>query len=163
MELAGRVVSGTPAWVWAVLVLLIVLGWRRLKPRRTRLALAALAPTAFLLWSLTTAAGLGDAAGIREVWGVWVAAFAAGAASAPIRLGPRPTPLPDGAFLFPGTPFPLIVYAGVFTARYTLGVTAAFRPDLANALGLAGLAISAVTAGRFAADLALLLRARAGP
>ena len=58
LELAPRVLAGTPPWVWAVLGLLIFLGVRRLRPKRTRLGVAALAPAAFVIWSLSGVAAL---------------------------------------------------------------------------------------------------------
>lgn len=152
------ILAGTPPWVWAVLALLVFLGWRRLKPRRTRLEVAAIAPAAFLIWSLAAAAGLAGAAGIGLTAGVWAAAFALGAASFRLRIGERPSQLPDGRFLFPATPVPLIVYAGIFILRYALGIAAPFHPDLTTELGLVGLAVSALTAGRFVADFLVLLR-----
>jgi hypothetical protein len=44
MKTASIIIAHTPVYVWLILALLMFLGVRRLKPRRTHLALAALAP-----------------------------------------------------------------------------------------------------------------------
>jgi hypothetical protein len=49
MGSARIILMHTPLYVWVLFALLIFLGARRLKPRRTHLALAALAPWAFSL------------------------------------------------------------------------------------------------------------------
>ena len=41
LDLLRRIVAGTPPYVWLILALLLAIGVRRLKPRRTPLALAA--------------------------------------------------------------------------------------------------------------------------
>ena len=163
MELASRILAGTPPWVWAVLGLLIVLGVRRLRPRRTHLAIAALAPTAFTLWSLTAVAAAARVGSTALVLGVWAAALAAGACTVLVHRGPRPEPQGGGVFLFAGSVVPLLIYLFVFLARYVLGVWSALEPDLARPLSLVAIAISAATAGRFIADLLPLLRAAGRP
>lgn len=152
------VIKGTPPWVWAVLVLLIVLGVRRLKPRRTHLGVTVIAPVAFMLWSLTGVAAamrLGDGG---LVIGIWAAALALGMLSAFIFKRRRPAYLGGGVFLFAASAVPLLIYMIVFWTRYGLGVWAAFEPALSFRLTLAAVAISAATAGRFAADFAPLFR-----
>lgn len=151
------VLGRTPIWVWVVLALLITLGIRRLKPRRTRLVVAAIAPVAFAIWSLMgvyAAARSGSAATVLAVWAV---SGALGAMSALVHRGPRPAHLGGGVFLFCGTVAPLLIYMGVFWTRYGLAVWAGFQPELAVPLTLAAVAISAATAGRFLADFAPLL------
>ena len=162
IDYVPRVLANTPPWVWGVLVLLVVLGVRRLKPRRTHLALAALAPLAFIVWSLTgTAIAARGSAGL--VAAVWAGALVLGALTVFVHRGRRPMPLGGATFLFPATATPLGLYMLVFWARYGLAVWSAFQPALALELTLAAIAISAATAGRFAADFVPLLRAAIRP
>ncbi len=153
VELAPRVLQGTPPWVWVVLALLVFLGVRRLKARRVHLAVAAIAPVAFTVWSLTGVMAASRIGTPLAVIGVWTAAFAAGALTAFVHRTPRPMHLGGGVFLFPASVVPLLLYLSVFAVRYGLGVAAALRPEAAFPLGLAAVAVSSATAGRFTADI----------
>lgn len=73
-----RVLGNTPPWVWGVLMLLVVLGVRRLKPRRTHLLVAALAPTAFTAWSLTGVLAAAQGVSTALVAAVWASALILG-------------------------------------------------------------------------------------
>jgi hypothetical protein len=163
IELVPRILAGTPPWVWAVLALLVFLGTRRLKPKRTHLAVAAIAPVAFTIWSLTAVLAAARAGSAGLVIGVWAAALAGGALTALVHRGPRPTHEGAGVFLFRASAVPLLIYLSVFIARYGLGVWSALEPDRARTLGLIAIAISAATAGRFIADFLPLVRAAGQP
>jgi hypothetical protein len=163
IELVPRILAGTPPWVWAVLALLVFLGGRRLKPRRTHLAVAAIAPVAFTIWSLTGVLAAAQAGSAGVVIGVWGAALAAGVLTILVHRGPKPTHEGAGVFLFRASVIPLLVYLSVFLARYGLGVWSALEPDRARTLGLAAIAISAATAGRFIADFLPLVKAAGRP
>jgi hypothetical protein len=152
MEIARIIIEHTPVYVWLVLLLLLVMGGRRLKPRRTHLALAAVAPGGFLVWSLSTAAMMSLASGPWPVLACWGLGFALGAASGPIRTVPRPTHLGGWEFVYCATWQPLAFYMLLFVARYGLGIWAGFVPSLATGLSFAGLSLSAFTAGRTATD-----------
>lgn len=152
METAWIIVTHTPAYVWLVFLLLLVMGGRRLKPRRTHLALAALAPGGFLIWSLSTAAMMLLAANPWPVLTCWGLAFAIGAASRPIRTVPRPMHLGGWHFVYSASRQPLAFYMVLFFARYGLGIWAGFVPALASQLNLIGLSLSAFTAGRTVTD-----------
>lgn len=158
VELAPRILAGTPLWVWAVLLLLVALGARRLRPKRTHLLVAALAPTAFTVWSLSGVAGATRLGPASLVIGVWAAALVVGALTVKLHRGPSIEHLGGGVFAFPATAVPLLQYLTVFAIRYALGVAAALDPASAFAYGFAGVAVSAATAGRFIADFTLLLR-----
>ena len=164
METARIIVTHTPLYVWVLFALLLFLGVRRLKPRRTHLALAALAPMAFFTWSVL-AAGLlvfrGDKATAVVVWGL---AFSAGALSGAIRTVPRPSHVQGWIFQYAATALPLTIYMLIWATRYGLGIWAGFVPAMAGTLGIAGLTLSVLTAGRTLADflppLATALRVR---
>lgn len=164
MDTAYLIVTYTPPYVWVLFVLLLFLGARRLKPRRTHLALAALAPMGFFTWSVV-AAGLLSHGGERgTVVVAWAVAFLAGALSGPIRTVARPAHLGGWIFQYQATALPLTMYMLLWATRYGLGIWAGFVPAMSVTLGLVGLALSALTAGRTLADflppLVTALRAR---
>ncbi|PSJ41921.1 hypothetical protein [Allosphingosinicella deserti] len=157
MGTAYIILTHTPLYVWVLLVLLLFLGARRLKERRTHLALAALAPASFFVWSVATAALLffgGDKAAASIAWPL---AFLGGALSGPIRTVPRPSHVHGWVFHYAATRLPLTVYLLLWSTRYGLGIWAGFVPAMAGTLGLVALALSAFTAGRTFADFLPLL------
>jgi len=152
MEAARIIITHTPPYVWVLLVLLIILGVRRLKPRRTHLALAALAPVSFFIWSII-AAGLSIHGGNEGTAVIaWAVPFMLGALSGPLRTVPRPAHVNGWIFYYEATALPLGLYVLVWGTRYGLGIWAGFQPAMAGSLELAGLAVSALTAGRTFAD-----------
>ncbi len=152
------VAVNTPWWVYAVLAFLLVLGVRRLKPRRNPLVVAALAPGGFLVWSAVAAIALARAEPALLVAATRGTGFVLGALSAPVRLVPRPVPVARGVFLFAPSLVPLAAYMLIFWTRYGLEVWAAFVPRLDTELAFAGLTISALTAGRTVGDFLPLVR-----
>jgi hypothetical protein len=152
MGILRVILTHTPHYVWAVFVLLVVMGVRRLRPRRTHLAVAALAPGGFLLWSLAAAAMMFADVHAWTVLACWGTAFAAGAISGRIRTVPRPTHVEGWVFAYAATWQPLVFYMLLFAARYGMGIWAGFVPSTAGTLALAGLSLSAFTAGRTLAD-----------
>ena len=152
MSIVRVIVTHTPIYVWVVFVLLLVMGVRRLSPRRTHLAMAALAPVGFFVWSLATAASMFLHLNAWTLVAFWGIAFAAGAGSGRIRTVPRPTHVGDWIFAYSATWQPLAFYMLLFFARYGLGIWGGFVPSMANTLGLVGLSLSALTAGRTMAD-----------
>lgn len=152
MDTPRIIVTHTPLYVWVVLVLLLFLGVRRLKPRRTHLAVAALAPAGFFVWSVATAALLffGGDKGAAIV--AWPLAFLGGALSGPIRTVPRPSHVHGWIFQYAATKLPLTLYLLLWSTRYGLGIWAGLVPAIAGTLGVVGLALSAFTAGRTLAD-----------
>lgn len=164
METTRIIMLHTPTYVWVFLVLLLFLGVRRLKERRTHLALAALAPMGFFTWSAFAAGLLFFSGETGTALIAWPVAFWAGALSGPIRTVPWPTHVNGWVFAYAPTALPLILYLLIWATRYGLGIWAGFEPAMAENLGLLGLTLSALTAGRTAADfippLATALRAR---
>ncbi|MBD0274606.1 MAG: hypothetical protein ICV73_22085 [Acetobacteraceae bacterium] len=161
-EIVWIVASRTPWWVYALFAFLLYLGLRRLRPKRNRLWVAALAPGGFLLWSAVAAAALTRAEPAGLVAATWGTGFVLGAASAPVRLVPRPVQVERGVFLFAASWVPLIAYMLIFWIRYGLEVWSEFVPRLDGRLAFAGLALSALTAGRTVGDFLPLVRATAG-
>ncbi|HEX9953641.1 MAG TPA: hypothetical protein VGB48_00290 [Allosphingosinicella sp.] len=152
MFIARIIIDHTPIYVWVVLALLIFLGARRLKPRRTHLAVAALAPAGFFIWSVSAAALLfiGGHQGAAII--AWPVAFLSGAFSGPIRTVPRPKHVHGWVFQYAATRLPLTLYIVLWATRYGLGIWAGFELAMAGTLGVVGLVLSAFTAGRTLAD-----------
>ena len=152
MPTAHIIATHMPLYVWLVLALLLFLGVRRLKPRRTHLAVAALAPAGFFVWSVATAGLLffGGDRGAAIV--AWPLAFLGGALSGPIRTVPRPSHVHGWIFQYAATRLPLTLYFLLWSTRYGLGIWAGFVPAMAVTLGVVGLTLSAFTAGRTLAD-----------
>lgn len=151
-----EILTRTPLYVWGVLALLMFLGIRRLTPRRTSLRTAAAAPIGFGMWSLANIAMLISAGGSASILVAGGVALLAGAASARVRTVPRPKPLPGGVFAFAGTAVPLIAYMAVFFVKYALQVWSAIVPAAAWTAALIGLIVTALMAGRTAADFLIL-------
>lgn len=159
MTIIGRILGGTPPYVWAIFAGLLALGLRRLKPRRTHLAVAAAAPLGFAAWSLSTIAGLaahGNPAPVIALAGIGALA---GFASGGFRLVPRPAYAGGGLFDFPATRWPLILYMALFWVRYVLEVMRHIDPARATLFASAGLVLTSFTAGRTLADFLPLARA----
>jgi hypothetical protein len=126
--------------------------------------IAALAPFGFLTWSVV-AAGLLFSGGDKGTAVIaWAVAFLIGALSGPLRTVPRPKPIHGWIFEYAATALPLTLYILLWATRYGLGIWAGFAPALEGTLQVAGLTLSALTAGRTLADfippLATALRMR---
>jgi hypothetical protein len=162
VELVAR---NTPAWVFAVFALLLYLGFSRLRPRRMSLRRAMLAPAGFFVWSVWSAVAAASAS--PRGWlvaSIWLTSFMVGWWSCRVRIGGAPPQhLGGGVFLFAPTVVPLVAYMLLFWTRFGLEVWAAFEPSRASALLLAGILISAGTAGRTWGDFLRLLALRAPP
>lgn len=150
--------SHVPPWVWGVFLLLLVLGIRRLRARTVRPFVIAIAPAAFLIWSLSSLPGYAAVGGWALALAIWIAGFLIGAgsfAALPDKLATRDA---DGNYHLPGTTGPLFQYLGIFVVRFGLAMWAAIdRPAAPVALGL-GLGVSALMSGRTAAAFARLAR-----
>lgn len=164
VETRRIIVTHTPPYVWGIFALLLFLGVRRLKPRRTHLALAALAPTGFFIWSIAAEGSLLVSGGGWAVVVTWTAAFLVGAMSGPVRTVPRPVHVDNWVFDYSATRLPLTFYMALFVTRYGLGIWAGFVPTMAGTVALLSVGLSALTAGRTLADflppLAVALRDR---
>lgn len=153
---SGIILRETPVWAYAVFVLLVLLGLRRLQTRNRSLLSASIAPAVFLVWSVGSAVGFGVLNGWVLATGLWALFLAAGLAS--FRLvSPSPVRWISGnEFSFVGTPGPLMFYMSVFFARYGLAIWAGFQPQHTTVASAVALAISGFTAGRTAGDFAFL-------
>jgi hypothetical protein len=118
----SQIVSGTPLWVWALLVGLSLLGVSQLAPRvasRARVVRIAFLMAAFSLYGTISAFGTSP-----QVLACWLAAAGA------VGCGVLRIPLAGGtrflaearAFEIPGSWAPLALMLGIFTMKYLAGV-----------------------------------------
>lgn len=156
VRIVGVVLANTPTYVWLLLAAALMLGARRLKPRRTHFAVAALPPALFMAMGLWFAASV--EAPFSSVAASWATSFTLGAATSPLRLVPRPKRARGLLFDFAPSAVPITAYLGIFSTHYGVGIWSAFVPELSVRLSLAGLGVSGITAGRTIADFLLIFR-----
>ncbi len=147
-RMIGTIVQHTPAWVWFLLAVLLVLGISQCVPRRasqTRTAVLPAVMTAFALFGLVTAfAGAQQWVSATALWLVCTVVCTA------LALWLRPDAPTDTRFdpatrhfELPGSTVPLLMILGIFLTKYLVGVELALEPqlagDLAFALGVAAL------------------------
>lgn len=125
------ILAGTPAWVWFLLAGLVALGASQLRDRRlgiARVALTPLALTSFSLWAASSAFARSPLAA-EALW-LWLLATVAVTgllALAPTRASYDPL---ARRFHLPGSWIPLLLFVGIFLARYTVAVRLAMQPHL---------------------------------
>jgi hypothetical protein len=144
----GAVASGAPLWVYALLLVLIVLGVRRLRTREMPLVAALIAPAAFLIWSVAGAVALANRAGVGMAALAWLGGIAVGVFSNMLLSEPRGIRLSNGRVQLPGSRLPLALYMMVFLARFACGAWAALRPADSMLATATGVGIGAVMTAR---------------
>ena len=157
---AGLLLGHTPLWAYGLLALLIILGVRRLRERKSSLAGLAITPGAFLIWSLWSAAVFWS----REQSGfsalAWPLALSMGLLS--FRwVRPSPMRWEEGGLVRAATVMPLLVYVGIFAFRYGLEVWSGFVPERQTLTQALAVLVSGFMAGRTLGDFALAARLRA--
>lgn len=145
---ATDIASGAPAWVYVLLVLLIVLGVRRLRTREVPVAVALIPAVAFLLWSIAGLRAFAGVASLPTALGAWAVGALAGVATALAVPEPRGVRLPGGRVRIPGSPLPLVLYLAVFVARFACGAWAAIVPAQRVPATAVGIAIGAALTAR---------------
>jgi hypothetical protein len=127
-----HIIHNTPVWVWALLAALIALGYSQTRSRTVGLQPVVIMPVAMVLLSLYgTVSAFGPSPLVLCTW------LAAGATVASLVVL-RPAPLGsayDSAtrqFAVPGSWLPLFVILGIFCTKYTVGVTLAMQPAMAQ-------------------------------
>lgn len=126
------ILSHTPFWVWALLALLLVLGWKQSRPGRyslTRTTLMPLAMVGLSVYGTVSAFGAPP-----QVWAAWAAA------ALPLAWAISHTALPRGthydaaqrSFWLAGSWTPMVLILGVFLTKYAVGVALAMAPARAH-------------------------------
>ena len=127
-----QIISHTPLWVWAILVVLLWVGLKQTLPRSVSLRRITVLPLVMVGLSLAgtlTAFGAGNHALLA-----WGAAAAVAAAVVMTRTLPQATQYNTWTqhFQIPGSWTPLVLMMGIFITKYAVGVTLSMRPDLAR-------------------------------
>ncbi len=158
LYILGQILTHTPAWVFVLLAVLILIGALAMRRRVVRPQRMLAVPAVFIVWGLVGLAQRAQASPLLA--GEWVLAGAAG-----VLLGWSTTRLMGmrmdraaGLVHLPGSPVLLLRILIVFVIKYALGVAIAMRPDQAAQLVAVDVAVSGLMAGYF---LGWLLRFRA--
>jgi len=127
------IVDHTPAAVWAVLAVLVLVGVRQMRTQTLssgRLWLVPLvAGAASLAGALRGFAGAGE----LLTGGCWALGAALGfAANRSLDLPRRVAANADGSFTIGGSVAPLVVLLSIFLVRYATNVALAIQPTLSN-------------------------------
>ena len=152
----------TPAWVFALLVILTVLGLQALKDRLLPLWRVLTVPVVFIGWGLTALL-------LQPVvsWALaadWVATAALGT-----TIGFITTPnnqfqvVSPGTIAVKGSALPLTRNLVIFIAKYALTATMLVQPVLRGTLTPWDIAVSGLAAGYFIGTLVQLMRAYRKP
>ena len=126
-----QIITHTPLWVWAILVLLLWVGLKQSVRRSVSLRRITVLPivmTGMSLAGMFTAFGAGNHALLA-----WGAAAAFTTAVVMTRNLPQATQYNAWTQLFelPGSWTPLVLMMGIFVTKYAVGVTLAMHPQLA--------------------------------
>jgi hypothetical protein len=155
------ILQHTPLWVWALLALLLAVGYRQSLPRRVGLRRAALLPAVLLAWSLWSVASGFGSAGALAAWALGAAVAAAAAVAMGAPAGARWS-ADLRCFEAPGSWVPLLLIVALFCVKFGVGASLAMHPALrddeafAAAAGLAYGGFSGLFAGRALALLRLV-------
>jgi hypothetical protein len=127
------ILSHTPAAVWAVLAVLVLLGLRQTRTQRMSAARVWIVPAVVGAASLASALHGFAGAGELLTGACWVAGAAAGlvcnrSLDLPRRVGANA----DGSFTIGGSITPLLLFVGVFMVRYVVNVALAIQPSLGS-------------------------------
>jgi len=125
------ILKATPSWVWLMLTGLVVLGVSQMRDRTQGLARVSLTPlalTAFSLWAATSAFGRSPIAS-EALW-LWLLGAAAATALFAMAESSARYDAATRTFQLPGSGLPLVLFLGVFLARYIVSVRLAIHPDL---------------------------------
>lgn len=172
LQMLSAILKGTPAWVWGLLAVLLVLGINQLLARSVslrRVTLLPLAMTGLSVYGMASAFGASPV--LPAVLLIWLLC---GAVVIALRWA---QPAPAGArydaahkrFHVPGSALPLLLILGIFVTKYTVGVVLAMQPHLAQQLdfSVAVAALYGVFSGVFIVRASrlwrLALRAQALP
>ena len=159
----GDIVSHTPIWVFPLFLYVMMRTLRATKERTGSIVSLLAIPVLFVAWGIS---GLFTRHHVTVPIGADWLVFAAFGAALTWRVG-RPVVLEvdreNSRLRLAGSWGPFVRVMAVFTAKYTLGVLMATRPDLGEPLAYADAAVSGFSAGYFLFFALALYRAYAAP
>lgn len=141
--MAHSILSGTPTWVWFLLVFLAWMGLRQTMTQTASLRRVTLMPLALVALSLYgTITVFGDQPLALLVWAKAAATTAFLVLRRPVAVGTR-FDLASETFTLPGTWAPLALMMTIFCTKYAVGITNAVNPAVLHTTAVA-LTVSAV-------------------
>lgn len=126
-EFISQILKGTPAWVWAILVALVVLGVRQLRPRVVTRYSVLIAPVVFLFIGLMSA-GRGPIA--FAVWALTLIACAGVTFFVWQPTGGARYDATSDRLHLPGSVLPMLLMLSIFLLNYAINVALAIKPAL---------------------------------
>ncbi len=127
-----QIISRTPVWVWAILVVLLWVGFKQTLPRSVSLRRITVLPLVMVGLSLVgTLTAFGAGSHVLLAWG---AAAAVAAAVVMQRSLPQNTHYRVWTqhFQLPGSWTPLMLMMGIFTTKFAVGVTLVMHAEMAR-------------------------------
>ena len=141
--MAHSIFSGTPTWVWVLLVVLLSMGLRQTLTQTASLRRVTLMPLALVALSLYgTVTMFGDQPLALLVWAKAAATAAFLVLRRPVAPGTR-FDLASQTFTLPGTWAPLALMMTIFCTKYAVGITNSVNPALLHSTAVA-LVVSAI-------------------
>jgi uncharacterized membrane protein len=125
------IVRGTPSWVWLLLAGLVLLGTLQMRDRTqglVRVSITPVAMTALSLWAAVSAFGRSPV--VTEALWLWILGAAGSAALLAFAESSTRYDAASRSFHVPGSWIPLVLFIGIFLARYTVSVRLAIHPAL---------------------------------
>jgi hypothetical protein len=154
--------SGTPVWVWFILLALVALGVSQARARSVAASRLMVLPAVMSALSLAgTVSAVGASIGVLAGWLLGGASVFTLVALRRAPAGVRRDPA-TGRFEIPASWVPLALMMAIFAVRYAVGATLAISPGLAHEAGFA-LAVAVVygaLGGLFSGRSARILRSR---
>lgn len=120
------IVTGAPIWVWPLLVLLVVLGWRASRRREVPVAVIFALPLMGLL-SLRAVHGLEAGA---LAWGLFIAAYGAGGWSGAVVQRGWIIAKGNGRVTLKGEWLTMVQVVTIFAMNFAAEATRAIAPDI---------------------------------
>lgn len=135
--MAHSIFSGTPTWVWFLLVALTWMGLRQTLTRQVSLTRVTLMPLAMAGLSLYgTATAFAAQPWVLLVWAMAASTAVLLVLRRPASQGTR-FDLASQTFTLPGSWAPLALISGIFATKYAVGVTVAIAPALLHSIPMA--------------------------
>ena len=127
-----QIVAHTPTWVWILLTALLGLGLSQVATRTVSLQRMTAMPLAMVGLSLYgTVSAFGAELQVLLVWLAGTGLMAALVMQRPLAPATRYDDW-TGRFTVPGSWVPLLLILGIFATKYTVGVSSAMHPALAQ-------------------------------
>ncbi len=128
----SQIITRTPIWVWALLVLLVWLGYQQSKSRDIGIRRVMVIPAVLTLLSiLGTVSAFGSSPLVLFTWLAAASSVAFVVLQLPLPAGNRFDPQTSKLHVL-GSWVPLALMMGIFINKYVVGVALAMHPELAQ-------------------------------